>query len=76
MLFVTIEMRHAPFYGWIKDLSARDPTTIWNLFGAIPWDPAAAPLIGGLMDTSLHLGVLPLAYGVTMWLSMSMSPPA
>jgi YidC/Oxa1 family membrane protein insertase len=76
VLTVTIEMRHAPFYGWIKDLSARDPTTIWNLFGAIPWDPSAAPLIGGLMDTSLHLGVLPLAYGVTMWLSMAMSPPA
>jgi YidC/Oxa1 family membrane protein insertase len=76
VLTVTIEMRHAPFYGWIKDLSARDPTTIWNLFGAIPWDPAATPLVGGLLDTSLHLGVLPLAYGVTMWLSMAMSPPA
>ena len=37
---VTIEMRHAPFFGWIHDLSARDPTTIWNLFGLIPWDPA------------------------------------
>jgi len=76
VLNVTIEMRHAPFYGWIKDLSARDPTTIWNLFGAIPWDPSHAPLVGGLLDTSLHLGVLPLAYGVTMWLSMAMSPPA
>jgi YidC/Oxa1 family membrane protein insertase len=39
VLFVTIEMRHAPFYGWIKDLSAPDPTTIFNLFGLIPWDP-------------------------------------
>jgi YidC/Oxa1 family membrane protein insertase len=76
VLTVTIEMRHAPFFGWIKDLSARDPTTIWNLFGAIPWDPSTAPFVGPLLDTSLHLGVLPLAYGVTMWLSMSMSPPA
>jgi YidC/Oxa1 family membrane protein insertase len=76
VLTVTIEMRHAPFLGWIKDLSARDPTTIWNLFGLIHWDPATAPLVGHLLDTSLHLGVLPLAYGVTMWLSTSMSPPA
>ena len=41
VLFVTIEMRHAPFYGWIKDLSAPDPTTIFNLFGLIPFDPVA-----------------------------------
>jgi YidC/Oxa1 family membrane protein insertase len=75
VLTVTIEMRHAPFYGWIHDLSARDPTTVWNLFGLIPWDPAHAPLIGGLLDTSLHIGVLPLVYGFTMWLSTSMSPP-
>jgi membrane protein insertase Oxa1/YidC/SpoIIIJ len=40
VLFITIEMRHAPFYGWIKDLSAPDPTTIFNLFGLIPWDPS------------------------------------
>ena len=39
VLFVTIEMRHAPFFGWIKDLSAPDPTTVFNLFGLIPWDP-------------------------------------
>jgi YidC/Oxa1 family membrane protein insertase len=76
VLTVTLEMRHAPFMGWIKDLSARDPTTIWNLFGAIPWNPAHAPLIGGLLDSNLHLGVMPLLYGLTMWLSTSMSPPA
>jgi YidC/Oxa1 family membrane protein insertase len=76
VLTVTIEMRHAPFFGWIHDLSARDPTTIWNLFGLIPYDPAALPLIGTLLNTSLHLGVLPLMYGVTMWLTTSMSPPA
>jgi YidC/Oxa1 family membrane protein insertase len=46
VLYVTIEMRHAPFFGWIRDLSDRDPTNIWNLFGLIPWDPATAPLIG------------------------------
>jgi YidC/Oxa1 family membrane protein insertase len=76
VLTVTIEMRHAPFFGWIRDLSARDSTTIWNLFGLIPWNPATTPLIGGILDTTLHLGVLPLAYGVTMWLTTSMSPPA
>ncbi|WP_374472462.1 membrane protein insertase YidC [Phenylobacterium sp.] len=76
VLTVTIEMRHAHFVGWIQDLSARDPTTIWTLFGLIPWDPASAPLIGGLLDGALHLGVLPLLYGFTMWLTTSMSPPA
>ena len=76
VLFVTIEMRHAPFFGWLKDLSARDPSTIWNLFGAIPWNPASLPLLGGLLDGPLHLGVLPLVYGLTMWLQMSMSPPS
>jgi YidC/Oxa1 family membrane protein insertase len=76
VLTVTIEMRHAPFLGWIKDLSARDPTTMWNLFGLIPWNPAHVPLVGGLLDTTLHIGVLPLLYGVTMWLTTSMNPPA
>jgi YidC/Oxa1 family membrane protein insertase len=76
VLTVTLEMRHAPFLGWIKDLSARDPTTVWNLFGLIPWNPAHAPMIGGFLDTSLHIGALPLIYGFTQWLLMSMSPPA
>lgn len=76
VLSVTIEMRHAPFVGFIKDLSARDPTSIWNLFGLIPWNPAGLPLVGPFLDTTLHLGVLPLLYGVTMWLTTSMSPPA
>jgi YidC/Oxa1 family membrane protein insertase len=71
---VTIEMRHAPFFGWIHDLSARDPTTIFNLFGLIPWDPATAPLIGGLLGGMLHVGVWPLAYGFSIFLSQSMSP--
>ncbi len=73
VLNISIEMRHAPFLAF-KDLSARDPTTIWNLFGLIPWDPAHAPLIGSILDTTLHLGILPLAYGFTMWLTTSMSP--
>ena len=71
---VTIEMRQAPFFGWIHDLSARDPTTIWNLFGLIPWDPSAVPLIGGILGGILHVGVWPLAYGGAMWLSQSMTP--
>ncbi|MBA3812237.1 MAG: membrane protein insertase YidC, partial [Caulobacteraceae bacterium] len=71
---VTIEMRHAPFFGWIHDLSARDPTTIMNLFGLIPWDPGMTPLIGGILGGMLHVGVWPLAYGFTMWLSQSMTP--
>ncbi len=71
---VTIEMYHAPFFGWIHDLSARDPTTIMNLFGLIPWDPSLAPLVGGIFATYLHLGIWPLAYGASMMLSTSMSP--
>jgi len=76
MLTVTIEMRHAPFFGWLQDLSARDSSTIWNLFGLIPWNPATTPLIGGVLDGNLHVGVLAIAYAVTMWLTMSMNPPA
>jgi len=70
VLFVTIEMRHAPFYGWIKDLSAQDPTNIFNLFGLIPYDPTILPVIGQF----LHLGVWPLIMGVTMWVQMKLNP--
>ena len=70
VLFITIEMRHAPFFGWIKDLSAPDPTTIFNLFGLIPWDPSHVPVIG----TYLMLGAWPLIMGVTMWLQMRLNP--
>ncbi len=76
VLSVAIEMRHAPFFGWVQDLSARDPSTVFNLFGVIPWDPATAPLIGVLLAGPLHVGIWPLAYGFTQWLSMKMSPPA
>ena len=81
MLSVTIEMRHQPFFGWLQDLSAPDPTNIWNLFGLIPWDPSSAPLIGNLLGGgsggfTLGLSVLAIIYGLTMWLQMAMSPPA
>jgi YidC/Oxa1 family membrane protein insertase len=75
VLTVTIEMRQAPFYGWIHDLAAKDPTTVLNLFGLIPWNPAHTPLIGTFLDTSLHIGAWPLIYGFTMWLSQAMNPP-
>ncbi len=65
VLFVSIEMRHAPFYGWIHDLSAPDPTTIFNLFGLIPWTP----------PSFLMLGAWPLLMGCTMFLQQKMSPP-
>jgi YidC/Oxa1 family membrane protein insertase len=71
VLFITIEMRHAPFFGWIKDLAAPDPTTIFNLFGLIPWDPSHVPLIGQF----LMLGIWPLIMGVTMWMQMKLNPP-
>ncbi len=76
MLFVTIEMRHQPFFGWIQDLSAPDPTSIWNLFGLIPWDPASLPVIGTYLAGTFALSVLAIFYGATMWLQMAMSPPA
>ncbi len=69
-LFVTIEMRHAPFFGWIHDLSAPDPTTIFNLFGLIPWDPSQVPVIGHF----LMLGVWPIIMGCTMWAQMKLNP--
>lgn len=76
VLSVTIEMRQAPFYGWVHDLSSRDPTTIMNLFGILPYDPASLPVVGLFMAGALHIGLWPIIYLVTMWLSMSMSPQA
>jgi YidC/Oxa1 family membrane protein insertase len=72
VLFVTIEMRHAPFYGWIKDLSAPDPTTIFNLFGLIPFDPIA--VFGPHFGAYLMLGVWPIIMGITMWFQMKLNP--
>jgi len=71
VIFISLEMRHAPFFGWIVDLAAPDPTNIFTLFGLIPWNPTALPLVGGL----LHLGVWPLIMGVTMWVQMRLNPP-
>jgi YidC/Oxa1 family membrane protein insertase len=71
VLLVTIEMRQAPFFGWIQDLSAPDPTTVFNLFGLLPFDPVALPMIGYY----LHLGAWPLIMGVTMFLQMKLNPP-
>ncbi|MEE8332515.1 MAG: membrane protein insertase YidC, partial [Alphaproteobacteria bacterium] len=64
VLFVSIEMRHTPFYGWIQDLSARDPTTLFNLFGLIPWSP----------PDFLMIGVWPVIMGVTMFLQQKLNP--
>ncbi|QDL99343.1 membrane protein insertase YidC [Rhodopseudomonas palustris] len=70
VLFVTIEMRHAPFFGWIHDLSAADPTNLFNLFGLIPYDPTAIPVLGHY----LVLGAWPLVMGFTMWFQMKLNP--
>ena len=64
MLYVTIEMRHQPFFGWIQDLSARDPTSIFNLFGLIPWDP----------PTFLMIGVWPILMGLSMYVQQKLNP--
>jgi YidC/Oxa1 family membrane protein insertase len=76
VIYVTIEMRHAPFFGWIKDLSAPDPTSILNLFGLIPWDYHtlfALPAAGGFFHL-ISIGIWPLIMGFTMWLQMRLNP--
>jgi YidC/Oxa1 family membrane protein insertase len=70
VIFITIEMRHAPFFGWIRDLSAPDPTNVFTLFGVIPWEPTAVPVIGHF----LALGIWPLIMGFSMFLQMKMNP--
>ena len=64
MLYVTLEMRHQPFFGWIKDLSDRDPTSIFNLFGVIPWDP----------PTFLMIGAWPILMGISMFVQQKLNP--
>ena len=64
VLFVTIEMRQIPFYGWIKDLSERDPTSIFNLFGLLPYD----------VPSFLVIGAWPVAMGVSMWVQQKLNP--
>jgi len=70
VLFVTIEMRHAPFFGWIHDLSAPDPTSFVNLFGLLPFSPETLPMIGPM----LMIGAWPLLMGVTMYLQQKLNP--
>jgi YidC/Oxa1 family membrane protein insertase len=70
VLFVTIEMRHAPFYGWIKDLSAPDPTNLFTLFGLLHYDPTQLPVFGHY----LALGIWPIIMGITMWFQMKLNP--
>jgi YidC/Oxa1 family membrane protein insertase len=65
VLFVTIEMRHAPFFGWIQDLASPDPTSLFNLFGLIPYAP----------PHFLMIGVWPLIMGLTMFIQMRLNPP-
>jgi YidC/Oxa1 family membrane protein insertase len=70
VLYITSEMRHAPFFGWIHDLSAPDPTTIFNLFGLLPYDPGQVPVIGHF----LLLGLWPIIMGITMFVQMRLNP--
>ncbi|MGB0844354.1 MAG: membrane protein insertase YidC [Alphaproteobacteria bacterium] len=71
VLFVTIEMRHAPFFGWINDLSAKDPTSIFNLFGLLPFDPNAGLF---LMISFLSIGIWPILMGITMFAQQKLNP--
>ena len=64
MLFISLEMRHQPFFGWIKDLSAQDPTSLFNLFGLIPWDPPSFMIIG----------IWPILMGASMWVQQKLNP--
>lgn len=70
VIFVTIELRHAPFFGWINDLSAPDSSSLYNLFGLLPW---AAPEMGSFLHL-IFLGILPLLLGITMWLQQKLNP--
>jgi YidC/Oxa1 family membrane protein insertase len=70
VLFTTIEIRHEPFL-YIRDLAEQDPTTIFNLFGLLPYDPTVAPVVGAF----LGIGILPLLMGVAMWVQTKLNPP-
>ena len=69
VLYVTIEMRHAPFYGWINDLSAKDPTSILNLFGILPYSVQNLPI-----PDFFQLGIWPIVMGITMFLQFRLNP--
>ena len=66
-LFIAVDMRHAPFFWWIQDLSAPDPTTIVNLFGILPWGPSGIPYV--------DIGIWPIIMGLTMYLQQKINPP-
>ena len=68
VLLITIEMRQAPFFGWIQDLSVRDPSSVWTLFGLIPWDHVA------LIPVPLDIGIWPIIMGFTMWFQQRLNP--
>ena len=70
VIFVTLELRHAPFFGWLNDLSAPDSSSLYNLFGLFPWD---APVTGSLLHM-IFIGVLPILLGITMWLQQKLNP--
>jgi YidC/Oxa1 family membrane protein insertase len=69
-LFISLDMRHAPFFGWIEDLSTQDPTSILNLFGLLPFDAPKEGFIG-----LISIGIWPLIMGLTMWLQQKLNPP-
>lgn len=70
VIFVTLELRHAPFIGWLQDLSAPDPSSLYNLFGLLPW---AAPAHGSVLAL-IFIGVLPILLGISMWLQQKLNP--
>jgi YidC/Oxa1 family membrane protein insertase len=70
VIFVTLELRHAPWFGWITDLSAPDPSSIWNLFGLLPY---SVPSQDGIF-VFIALGILPILLGVSMWLQQKLNP--
>ena len=70
VLFVTIEVRHAPFIGWITDLSAPDPSSILNVFGLLPFAP---PEPGSILAI-ISIGVYPILMGITMWMQQKLNP--
>ena len=70
VIFVTIELRHAPFFGWLNDLSAPDSSSLFNLFGLLPW---GVPETGSILHL-IFIGILPILLGITMWLQQKLNP--
>ncbi|UYV38006.1 membrane protein insertase YidC [Rhodobacteraceae bacterium D3-12] len=70
VIFVTLELRHAPWIGWINDLSAPDPSSLFNLFGLLPWD---GPESGSILAI-IFLGIMPILLGITMWIQQKLNP--